>query len=499
MAPSKTGLEATNRASRWQARAPSIQWTALVLAFVASRLFYFRMGVRFDAAPLDFYIQYVDPALLKSSLLESIFYLKEQPPAFNLFLGIVLKLVPGDPTPVFNLIYLLLGLVLSLSLLSLLKRMGVPQVLSFCIAALCTISPVTVLFENWLFYAYPVAVLFCLSAVWLHRYVTGGQWLDGICFFSCLTLIGAIRGTYHLLWFVLIAGGLIWLLREQRRRIVIAMSLPAVLMLAMYGKNILLFGNLAFGEVLQQTNFISMATDSLDSRVLTELIREHKISRVFQVADSDLDPKQLTDLIPARPRTGIAVLDEFRRASGQWNWNNLSFADIVRLAYKDAQYIFRHYPTIWARHILGNFARYFRAADDTYPFNGQSRNALLLHPMLEFYDRITVGQYGRNGVPWIYLLVLPACVAFGLYQVNPRSLLRFNVKDTAQRARRITLLFMLFNIAYGAGLTILFSSGDHSRYRAEVSSFYTILFALLAAAVWGRVRSRVLSFGRRVE
>ena len=37
-------------------------------------------------------MQYLDPLLLKSDLLKSLFYLHSQPPIFNLFLGIVLKL-----------------------------------------------------------------------------------------------------------------------------------------------------------------------------------------------------------------------------------------------------------------------------------------------------------------------------------------------------------------------------------------------------------------------
>ena len=50
-------------------------------------------GVRFDAHALGIYYQFIDPPLLESRLLESLFYSHGQPPLFNLFLGLVLKIL----------------------------------------------------------------------------------------------------------------------------------------------------------------------------------------------------------------------------------------------------------------------------------------------------------------------------------------------------------------------------------------------------------------------
>ena len=64
----------------------------LIAAFVISHIVYYAMGVRFDeTSPLTF-AQYLDEALLKHNLLESLLYLHSQPPLFNLFLGIVLTI-----------------------------------------------------------------------------------------------------------------------------------------------------------------------------------------------------------------------------------------------------------------------------------------------------------------------------------------------------------------------------------------------------------------------
>ena len=70
----------------------SLGGVIIVLVFIVSRLIFIFNGGDFVAKPLDFAMQYLDPLLLKSDLLKSLFYLHSQPPIFNLFLGIVLKL-----------------------------------------------------------------------------------------------------------------------------------------------------------------------------------------------------------------------------------------------------------------------------------------------------------------------------------------------------------------------------------------------------------------------
>jgi len=57
------------------------------------------------------------------------------------------------------------------------------------------------------------------------------------------------------------------------------------------------------------------------------------------------------------------------------------------------------------------------------------------------------------------------------------------------RAQCATILFLLFNIAYDSAVTILFSCGDHNRYREEVAPFYVVLIGLLANATWIRLRA----------
>jgi hypothetical protein len=56
--------------------------------FAISRALYGLLGLRFDSSTLPGYMQFIDPALLRDRLLESLWYYHAHPPLLNLFTGI---------------------------------------------------------------------------------------------------------------------------------------------------------------------------------------------------------------------------------------------------------------------------------------------------------------------------------------------------------------------------------------------------------------------------
>src|SRR5687768_13723352 len=84
----------------------------LAVALAARAVYYFHFGVRlsYDYVPESH--QLADPELLRSSLLETCLYLRDQPPLFNLFLGVVLKAFPGHAAEALQVSFLACGLVL---------------------------------------------------------------------------------------------------------------------------------------------------------------------------------------------------------------------------------------------------------------------------------------------------------------------------------------------------------------------------------------------------
>ncbi len=243
---------------------------ALAVLFAASRLAYFVAGVRFVDSPFGIYLQYIDPLLIRESFWQSLYYLREQPPLFNLFLGIVVKITPGHAGAAFHAAYIVMGLALILALFLLLDELKVERRLAFLLSLLFSLSPSTVLYENWLFYSYPLTLFFCMAALFLRRYASTGRMRDGILFFSCLATLGLIRVIYHVFWFWLIVF-VAWLLLEHlRRRTLTAAALPGLLLTAFYVKHFLLWGSILPGSaVMQPVNLAEMATAFLPAEAST--------------------------------------------------------------------------------------------------------------------------------------------------------------------------------------------------------------------------------------
>jgi len=204
-------------ASRKPRRAQSAVWplVAVGAAFVLSRIGHYVAGVRFDASSLPWFWQFIDPALLKASLGQSLWYLHSQPPAFNLFLGIIVNLFPGHETAAFTSCYLLLGLVFAVTLFLLLRSFGLPDTLNVALTTIYVASPACVLYENWLFYTYPMTVVLLLATLFWHRFVSRGRFLDALALFVAAAVLAMTWSLFHLVWLLGLVLALVLAARKR--------------------------------------------------------------------------------------------------------------------------------------------------------------------------------------------------------------------------------------------------------------------------------------------
>ena len=122
-------------------------------------------GVTFDASTLPGTWQFLDESLLVNDLGRSLWYLHAQPPAFNLFLGIVLKLAARHAALVFHFAYVAMGWALCSGVFRLAEMVGATRPVAIGAALLVTVSPSFVLYEHWLFYTLPEAALLMWMAI----------------------------------------------------------------------------------------------------------------------------------------------------------------------------------------------------------------------------------------------------------------------------------------------------------------------------------------------
>ncbi len=450
----------------------------IVVSFVISRCLYYWLGVRFEVAPLTFYWQIIDPVLLREELWRSLFYLRTQVPGFNLYIGATMHLTPKYFLTVFHATYLLLGLSLGICLFLLLERLRLNRAVALLIAVVCMINPITVLYENWLFYEYPIAVLFCISALFLNRYVAGQRGIDGVALFASLACIALLRVIYQPIWFCTIIAVFIYVLPKCRRRTVLCAAAPGAILIAIYLKSLVLFGLWIPGsDVHGSLNFANMVAYSLTPDELRNLAAEGTISPILLSLPRFEDPS-LLKVVPVPPRTGIRILDERLKSTGAINMDSLWVAAVGQQLRRDGLVLVRARPNAILTTLQLNAIRFFLPADVGWPFDHtEPPNGRVLAPLLAAYDLVLTGKSPTSDNAFISWFTIPCLLWFG-FRYSTRWLMR-SIRRPRASPRDLTIAFAFGNIAYLGAVVVLSVYMDQNRYLFEVFPLFAILLGAL--------------------
>ncbi|MBL8740333.1 MAG: hypothetical protein JNK04_04535, partial [Myxococcales bacterium] len=228
--------------------------TLAALAFVVSRLAYrIALGVSFDSSPAHYFLQILDPFYLEHDLARSVLSLHHQAPLFNLAIGLALKCFGREAWVALDLMFIALGLWATVSLADLFERLGLSRAAAATGAALFACSPVTVLYESWLFYSHLVSAVAIIAAAALVRFVAEPRLSRGAVFFGMLAVIGLTRSTFGPLWFLLVVVALLWLAPVPRRLIAKAAAIPLLVLLLHAAKTPLYVG-VGYGDAMLWPN-----------------------------------------------------------------------------------------------------------------------------------------------------------------------------------------------------------------------------------------------------
>ena len=448
----------------------------IIVVFILSRLLYFSAGIRFDATPLNYFYQYIDPDLLKNNLFQSLYYLHTQPPLYNLFLGSILKLFPHSQALAFNFIYLFLGLILSVSIFLIMTRLGLSSKLSAILTILFIVSPACVLYENLLFYTYPVATCLCLSALFLHRFLKREKLRDGIIFFALLSVIVLTMSLFHILWLILVAVILLFFKKDKWKKVVFAFSIPFLVCFLLYLKNAYVFGSFSSTSWFGM-NFARMTIYSLPMSDRTSLVNQGKISKLSLLLPfTSLKDYQTNANWPkAQKKTNIPVLDQGVKSTGATNLNNIAYIDISKQYLNDAIYVLKSHPKAYLVGFLWSFSVYFLPSSD-YPFLEGNRKHIQLFE--RFYNMVFCGQMDqeRKNVlsMGLFLIIGYSIVIFyGLrLTLNALSTKRKNLPFA------LTVLFLWINMVYGTLVGNSLEIGENNRFRFMIDPFFLMILGL---------------------
>jgi hypothetical protein len=463
--------------------------------FIGAHLLYLTAGVAFDASTLDWYWQFIDQRLLETRLLESVFYLHSQPPLYNLFLGLILKVSGNSAVTLFLWLHLLMGFALYLSLFYLLRIFSLARALSLILSTLFLVQPAFILYEMMLFYTLPQTLALTLSAIFLIRLWIREDMLSSSGLFICLLVLCGTWGIFHLAYFLLITGFLLYKNRKLRRVTLIGAILPLLLLTGIYVKNYLLFGKFTASTWLGM-NVWYLPALNLSDEAKEQLIRTGKVSEISRIG-----PFAAVSSYPAKWREisgfeGVPVLREEKRANGNPSFHHLAYVGISDQFLSDSVAMTLAYPESYIKGTLGGWFLYFRSASD---FHGVEQNRKRISDHNALFDRIVflktpdiLAQGGKRYPVYISILLgLPLLFIYAIRLLFKKNANGYILNDN----QRIALMFLCFHILFVAVVGNTLQSGENNRFRFTTDPFYLVLLGLfLNSSNIGRFCVRLHAF-----
>ena len=420
--------------------------------------------------------------MLAHRLAESIFYLHSQPPLFNLYVGILLKAFPDHYASVAHATYVVIGIIGALALYGLLVRVGCGARLSAAIAALVTVAPATILFENWLFYEYPVAVMLVLSGFALAGFARKQTFWPGFAFFLLLAVVIWTRSTFHIVWMLLAAGLVLVSLRNRAKVVLCACLVPLLLVVALYGKNLVVFGEPStsswFGMHWARSVFRTFPPAERAERVERgELSRVSLVTPFSNVGD-------YRGIVPLSRPTGIPVLDQASSLGGRPNYNNKSYIRISNLYLHDSLRLIRGDPIAYLRGVKASLEIFLRPGTEN-PFT--TRNGAKIRRYTEVFDRgIYLQTPYAARIGWAILGSYALALLYGV-----RLLLLWIRRGLSSDPALVTLLYAWLTVLNMCLANPLTSGGENNRIRFPVDPFVAVLVTCALVEAWPALRRRL--------
>ena len=451
----------------------------LLLAFIVSRLLYFWAGVRFHGDTFYLGWQFIDPLLLKTDLWRSLFYLHGQPPLLNAFTGIVLQLFPARYTVVFHTVYLFCGIVLLFSVFGLGIKLGFPRWVAVAISVWYILSPVTVIYENWYAYAYPLTTALCFAAYFLFRFVESGKPIDGILFSIPLAIMSLTWGFFHLSWLILCVGiGAFVLMKKKRVKSILWLLLAVALVTAWYGKNAIVFGSFTASS-WGGMNLSKIVTLHIPGEIRAKWVKQGLISDLGRLPPFR-SPDTYLRYFPDTPVTGIPLLDEIEYSTGFPNFHHLVFIEASDQQMQDAIRMIQLAPGRFVRTLMSAAYIFFHSASDyehvagiRAPIEGidtvWNRSFYGQWQKGESFGELGSGSFLFDHVGWGLV------IEYGFAFVASCVYLWKNRASIVSSPRFTLVLFMLWNILFVSVAGTILDIGENNRFRFVIDPFVFLL------------------------
>ncbi len=464
----------------------------IVFIFILSRIIFYLKGGSFLATPIEFAKQYLDPVLLESDLLRSIFYLHSQPPLFNFFLGAILKLSP-IPAITYDFIFKIVGLLIPLIFYGIFIRLGINRLVAFIATIIFMLNPTLILYENLLYYTHIEAFLVVLSIFFLLIWGNGGKLIYLILFWVSLLCLGMIRSLFHPVFFIITAVVVFLYLRRayqgQRlaRKFLLTSFIVLIPMFSLCIKNFCLynfFGTSSWTGMSLWIKVNGYAPEQLDEFYESGLISQQAVNaglETFQPIHNLLGENDLENIPCHHP----ADCNEFR-SSGKPNYNHIGYVSLSKQLWKDAVFLISNNPSLSAFYTAGSYSlMLWHSSDSVHALFTNNMEAV--DKVERLYRYLYFGFLGvedkrtTQSMWWMRTIVISAI--FLLFYASTLINL-FRRDNSISPALLTTCLFCLIIHAYTLVISSIIEFGENNRFRYPVDGAFLVL-AAGNIVIWG--------------
>ena len=468
-------LDVTPKRSTWV-----YLWAAAV--FFVSLFIARLLEIGFAANGIEFLYQYLDPQILREDLLSGLYYLHAQPPLFNLFLGVVMKLFPEATSSAFAVFYVAMSLGLLVVLVWLMRRLGISDLLISILLPLFAWTPNFLVYSHWVFYTLPVALLVLGMAALLMAYIDSGkQWLVHLFSWTAAVLM-LTRALYHPLWFVVMVVGVSLLLRgEKRKTLLVSAIAPLLVVNLVYLKNYVQVGS--YGG----SSWLGMNLTKrwpLSQAKMATLRGQGHLPPVWHRRPFR-EPDDLRHLGYFAPGNMVhPALDEPYKTNGEPNFNHRDYATISQEMQRTAAFLILHYPGPYLQRSVTAFLLYLQPGPNAVDFL-VDYDFSRVHRLRDALTRtLFLGGPIQRPIRMLappvnlWLLVFPALVGFGLYRVF-----------RGEASQRPVFAYAVTTILWVTLTSNLIEIGENDRMRWEVEPLLTLLLGSAVTSVYSRLTS----------
>jgi hypothetical protein len=468
---------------------------ALTGFYIASRASLYALGVRFSYA-LD-WMWLADPADLRDRLAQTLLYFHAFPPGMDALTGIVLKLGGNDASTLALSLFWMLGVIVVNALFLLGRAVGLSIRWALVFAVAFTLTPAAIYFEHLFHYEWPVTTLLCLAALLFHRALTRPSRRAWTLMFLVCALIGFTRSTFHLAWLASIVLMAVTFSDRAGRRVALTAAIaPLTLLIVLYAKNLVLFGEFA-ASTFGPASYTLVTVGHLPADTRDAWIKEGRLSP-FAAISVYAPPREYAGFFATSDLPGwppqLTRLDHQSVAAA--NFNHWWLLEVHRKRREDAMAYLRDRPFGYLHSVGLGLRDLFRPSTAWHP---RDRTAASPHHQ----HRQVLGTYER----WYNAALHTFPVApFGVYALLPGILvaacavafLLRRSPDEASRARAALLVFCVFQVAYVVAASSMLTYLESSRYRFQIEPMIWVVTVGCLVNVRAAINTRYEASARGV-